>query len=52
MLPTYAHIDLLCSAATRADRPAHMPLLGLLSGLSLALVLWTAIGGFVWAVLD
>jgi hypothetical protein len=52
MSPTYADILTLSAAPRqRADRPAHMPLLGLLSGLALALVLWSAIGGLMWALL-
>ena len=53
MPPTYAHIELLSAAATRTertDRATHMPFVGLLSGLTLALVLWTAIGWVVWAI--
>lgn len=52
MQPTYADILTLSAAAPRrADRPAHMPLLGLLSGLVLALMLWSAIGWLMWALL-
>jgi hypothetical protein len=52
MSRTYADILTLSTAPPRrADRPAHMPVLGLLSGLALALVLWSAIGWVVWALL-
>jgi hypothetical protein len=42
---------MLSAAYARADRAAHMPLLGLLSGLALAIVLWSVIGWVMWAVL-
>jgi hypothetical protein len=48
MRPTYAHLTLLIADETRPDRAPQMPLLGLLSGLALALALWSVIG---WAVL-
>jgi hypothetical protein len=51
MSPTYADILMLSAAPRRADPPAQMPLLGLLSGFALALVLWSAIGWVVWALL-
>ena len=51
MHPTYVDILTLSAAPRRADRPAHMPLLGLLSGLVLALMLWSAIGWLMWALL-
>jgi hypothetical protein len=54
MPPTYAHIEMLSLEAMtrdRTDRAVHMPLLGLVSGLTLAVVLWTAIGWVAWAVL-
>ena len=51
MTPTYAQILRLSAGPRRADPPAHMPLLGLLTGFALALVLWSAIGGLVWALL-
>jgi len=34
-----------------SDRAAHMPLLGFLTGLSLAVVLWSAVGWLVWLLL-
>jgi hypothetical protein len=52
MRPTYAQIEILSAAARRPDRPAHMPLLGFLTGLSLALVLWSGIGWLMWALLN
>jgi hypothetical protein len=51
MSPTYADILMLSAAYRPAERGAPMPLLGLLSGLALALVLWSAIGWLVWALL-
>ena len=48
---TYAHIEVLSAAAGRTDRAMQMPFLGLLSGLTLALCLWTAIAWLVWAFL-
>jgi hypothetical protein len=51
MSPTYADILMLSAAYRPAERGAHMPLLGLFSGLALALVLWSAIGWLVWALL-
>ena len=51
MSPTYADILMLSAAYRPAERGAHMPLLGLLSGLVLALVLWSAIGWLAWALL-
>jgi len=47
MPPTYAHIEMLSLEAMtrdRTDRAVHMPLLGLVSGVTMAVVLWTAIG--------
>jgi hypothetical protein len=32
------------------DRPAQMPLLGLLTGMLLALVLWSGIAALLWAL--
>ena len=52
MKPTYGDILMLSAAYDRSDRPTRMPLLGLLSGLGLAVILWSAIGGLTWAVLD
>ena len=48
--PTYGDIVMLSAAYTRAERAAHMPLLGLLSGLALAIILWSVIGWLLWAV--
>jgi hypothetical protein len=50
MRPTYAHLNLIIADQARPDRAPQMPLLGLLSGLALALVLWSAIGWVVLAV--
>ena len=52
MKPTYADILLLSAPYERTDRPACMPLLGFVSGLGLAVVLWSAIGSLVWALLN
>jgi hypothetical protein len=52
MKPTYADILLLSAAYERTDRPACMPLLGFVSGLGLAVVLWSAIGSLAWALLN
>jgi hypothetical protein len=49
MRPTYADLNLLIADRTRPDRAPHMPLLGLLSGLALALAMWSVIG---WLVLS
>jgi len=51
MNPTYADILLLSDDYERVDRPLHMPLLGFLSGIGLALFLWSAIGTLAWALL-
>ena len=59
MLPTtYADIvnlsatrEDLRAARERGDRAARMPLLGFLTGLVLAVGLWSAIGWLVWIVL-
>ena len=51
MRPTYAHLSLLIDAATRHDRAPSMPLLGPLTGLALALVLWSALGWLAWMLL-
>jgi len=51
MKPTYADILLLSAEYERANRPVHMPLLGFLSGIGLALFLWSAIGSLAWALL-
>ena len=50
MRPTYAHLNLIIADQARPGRAPQMPLLGLLSGLALALVLWSAIGWVVLAV--
>ena len=52
MKPTYVDILLLSAEYERTDRPTRMPLLGFLSGLCLALILWSAIGWLTWAVLE
>lgn len=51
MQPTYAHIEMLSAAAARSDRATQMPFLGLLTGFTLALALWTAVGWLVWLYL-
>jgi hypothetical protein len=51
MRPTYAHLSLLIDHATQPDRAPSMPLLGPLTGLSSALVLWTGIGWLFWSLL-
>lgn len=51
MRPTYAELNVLIAERARADRAPQMPLLGLLSGLALALVLWGGIAGLVLAAL-
>ena len=51
MQPTYADILTLSTAHLPAERAAPMPLLGLLSGLALALALWSALGWLMWALL-
>ncbi|HSP98568.1 MAG TPA: hypothetical protein VL049_15210 [Candidatus Dormibacteraeota bacterium] len=48
MRPTYAELTLLLAERERGDRAPQMPLLGLLSGLALALLLWS---GIAWLVL-
>ncbi len=48
MRPTYAELTMLIDERTRPDRAPQMPLLGLLSGLGLALVLWS---GIAWLAL-
>lgn len=52
MQPTYADILTISAAYDRADRPSHMPFVGLLSGLALALAMWSAVGWLVWALLN
>ena len=49
--PTYADLDMVIDAASEHDRAPSMPLLGPLTGLTLALALWTALGWLVWALL-
>ena len=51
MRPTYAHLSLQIDAATRDDRAPSMPLLGPLTGLTLALLLWSGLGWLAWALL-
>ena len=51
MQPTYFDIEMISARATATDRAAQMPLLGLLSGLTLALAMWFAIAGLVWAMM-
>jgi hypothetical protein len=51
MRPTYADLTLWIDEATQPDRAPSMPLLGPLTGLTLALALWTGIGWLLWALL-
>lgn len=51
MRPSYAELNMLIAERTRPDRAPQMPLLGLLSGLALALVLWSGIAWLVLGVL-
>jgi hypothetical protein len=48
MRPTYADLTMMIDTATQPDRAPSMPLLGPLTGLALALLLWSVIGGLVW----
>jgi len=50
--PTYEELTMLISDSDRPDRAPHMPLLGLLSGLALAVVLWSGIAWLVFSVVD
>jgi hypothetical protein len=43
---------MLSSAYSPTERATQMPLLGLLCGLALALLLWSAVGWAVWLLLD
>jgi len=52
MPPTYADIVAICAAHARPDRPSRMPFLGLLTGLALALVMWSGAGWLVLRLLD
>ena len=49
MRPSYAELNVILAELDRPDRAPQMPLLGLLSGLTLALALWS---GIVWLVLN
>lgn len=49
MRPTYEDLSLLLAERDRPDRAPQMPLLGLLSGLTLALALWS---GIAWVVVN
>lgn len=51
MRPSYAELSMLIVERARPDRAPQMPLLGLLSGLALALLLWGAIAWLVLGVL-
>jgi hypothetical protein len=51
MRPTYAELNVLISERTRPDRAPRMPLVGLLSGLVLALALWSGIAWLLLGVL-
>ncbi len=51
MRPSYAHLNLVIADRARPDRAPQMPLLGLLSGLALALVLWSGIAWLALALL-
>ena len=44
--------DTYDAARSQADRATQMPMLGFLTGLALALVLWSAVGWLVWLLLD
>jgi hypothetical protein len=49
MLPeTYEELAMRIGDGNRPDRAPHMPLLGLVSGLTLALLLWS---GIAWLAL-
>lgn len=50
MQPTHADVNLMRFNPARPDPTTQMPLIGLLSGLALALVLWSAIGWLVLTV--
>jgi hypothetical protein len=50
--PTYEELTMLISDRERPDRAPHMPLLGLVSGLTSALLLWSGIAWVVFAVLS
>jgi hypothetical protein len=49
MRPNYEQLTMLIADRERPDRAPQMPLLGLLSGLTLALALWS---GIAWLVLN
>ena len=49
MRTTYAELTMIIAERDRPDRAPQMPLLGLVSGLALALVLWS---GIAWLVLN
>ncbi|MBX3025459.1 hypothetical protein KF840_11200 [bacterium] len=51
MRPTYEELTMFIADRDRPDRAPQMPLLGLLSGLTLALVLWSGIAWLVLGVL-
>ena len=48
---TYADLVILSEAHRCADRSPSMPLLGFFTGLTLAVVLWSAIGWVAWSLL-
>jgi hypothetical protein len=48
---TYADLDVLSTRHGRGHRAAHMPLLGFMTGVALALSLWSLIGFAGWLVL-
>lgn len=52
MRATYAYIELLSAEADRPDRAPSMPLLGFLSGLALALPLWSSVAWLFLTLLD
>jgi hypothetical protein len=49
MRQTYAYLTQLIDAAMQPDRAPSMPLLGPLTGLALALVLWSVLGWLFWS---
>ena len=52
MPTTYADIVSLSAAHARPDRAAQMPLLGFVTGLVLAVGLWSLIGAIAWMALN
>ena len=50
MRSTYLYLERISAGHEASDRATQMPLLGFVTGLGLALVLWAAIGGLAWAL--